>query len=299
MRRLVVAAVLLLLASGALRAEDPAALDQLNATARGAYADGRAAFIARTSPVIVVAFDELVLLRDGKETREGFTPAAYHQLKSVSHVPLGVVALLSSRTAGERDGPWRARLEDLRDKARAARSAVDQLAFSPAQKTRLQRILSESLAKIDGALALGVPDAATLTEFARAVAPLLLANADDAARLQLDGLHALAQRWRQELTPEEWHRLYVLVLGGKLPRAGNLQYAYFVEALGPGSADRRVIYAEGIFDQAGALALLATIVTDRRAGVAFFADETRLERDLLSDAAQAYLLRQFGRLGSD
>ena len=47
------------------------------------------------------------------------------------------------------------------------------------------------------------------------------------------------------------------------------------------------------------LALLATIVTDRSAGVAFFGDETRLERDLLSDAAKAYLLRLFGRLGAD
>lgn len=299
MRRIVVAAVLLLLAFSTLQAQDATALDQLNATARGAYADGRAAFIARTSPVIVVAFDELVLLRDGKETREGFTPAAYHQLKSVSHVPLGVVALLSARTSGERDGPWRARLEDLRDKARAARSVVDELTLTTAQKTRLQRILSESLAKIDGALGLGVPDASTLTEFARTVAPLVLANADDAAKLQLDMLHALVRRWRQELSPDEWQRLYVLVLGGKLPRAGNLQYAYFVEALGPGSADRRVIYAEGIFDQPGALALLATIVTDRRAGVTFFADETRLERDLLSDAARAYLLRLFGKLGAD
>lgn len=299
MRRVAGAAFLLLCASSTLEAQDTTALDQLNATARGAYADGRAALSARTSPVIVVAFDELVLLRDGKETREGFTPAAYHYLKSVSHVPLGVVALLSTRTFGERDGPWRARLEDLRDKARAARSPIDELALSPAQKTRLQRILAGSLAMIDRALTAGVPDAASLSGYAHAMAPLVLANADDAAKLQLDALHALVQRWRQDLSADEWRRVYVVVLGGKLPRVGNLQYAYFVEALGPGSADRRVIYAEGIFDPPGGLALLATIVTDRSAGVAFFGDETRLERDLLSDAAKAYLLRLFGRLGAD
>lgn len=293
------AALLLVFTTAQAAAQAGPELDALNKAARGAYADGRAALIARTSPVIVVAFDELVLLRDGKETRENFTPAAYHQLKSVSHVPLGLVALLSTETPGARDGAWKARLEELRAKADIARNAVGSLALTAPQKARLERILDDSMALIDVTLNSGVPSASALTGFARAMAPLVLANGYDAAKLQIDGLHALVERWRKDLTAEEAQRLYVLVLGGKLPRQGNLQYSYFVQLLGPGSADRRVIYAEGIFDQAGALALLATIVTDRRAGTAFFADETRLERDLLSDAAQAYLLKLFGKLGAD
>ena len=296
-RRLLLAALLLAPVAAGGQTDD--ALAQLNTVARAAYGDGRAALIARASPVIVVAFDELVLLRDGKETREAFTPAAYHQLKSVAHLPLGVVALLAAQSPGARDGAWRARLTELGTRARSADLAIDRLDLAAPQKTRQHRIVADSLQFIDAALTGGAPAETALTAFAHAMAPLVLANAYDAARAQIDGLHALAQRWRKEMSEQEWQHLFVVVLGPKLPRAGNVQYAYFVEALGAGSADRRVIYAEGIFDQKQAIALLATIVTDRRAGIAFFNDETRLERDLLSDAARAYLPRLFGRLGAD
>jgi hypothetical protein len=87
-------------------------------------------------------------------------------------------------------------------------------------------------------------------------------------------------------------------MGAKLPRVGNLQYEYFANALGRG-ADRRLIYAESVFDQARAMSLLATIVTDRKVGEAFFDDDTRMERDLLADGAQEHLMRIFGRLGAN
>lgn len=289
----------LFLASAASLAQTGDALTELNAAARGAYSDGRAALIARTSPVIVAAFDDLILVRDGKQTRERFTPDAYHQLKTVAHVPLGAVTLLSAQAPGSRDGAWRARLAELRDKARIAGAAVGATGLTASQKQRQQRILAESLRFIDAALHSGVPDEAALREHARGLGPMLLANARDAARAQIDGLHALTQRWRGELGPNEWRRLLVVVLGAKLPREGNLQYEYFVAALGPGSGARRVIYAEGIFNAKDGLALLATIVTDRRVGAVFFDDDTRMERDLLADAAKEHLLRIFGKLGSN
>jgi len=274
------------------------ALGQLNVAGRAAYADGRAVLLARTSPVIVVAFDGLILLRDGKETNDSFTPPIYHRLKSVAHLPLGLVTLLLPETPGARDGAWRQRMTELRERAVAADAAIDGFGFSPAQKTRQRGILAESLRFIDGVLATGVPNPAALDGFARSIGPALLANATDAGRAQLDALHALVQRYKREMTQEEWNRLYVLVLGAKLPRVGNVQYEYFIYALGHG-AERRVIYAESIFDKDKALALLGTIVADRRVGVSFFDDDTRMERDLLADAAKAHLLRLFGKLGPD
>ncbi len=41
-----------------------------------------------------------------------------------------------------------------------------------------------------------------------------------------------------------------------------------------------------------------TLVTDRRLATDFFADERRMERDLLADGAKARLLEMFGRLGA-
>ncbi|MCK6451571.1 MAG: hypothetical protein L6R19_12060 [Alphaproteobacteria bacterium] len=81
------------------------ALKTLNAAARDAYVHGRDAMAARVSPVIVVHFDDLVLERGGKRSRETFTPPLYHRLKSVSHIPLGTVALLAAEASGGRTGP--------------------------------------------------------------------------------------------------------------------------------------------------------------------------------------------------
>jgi len=58
-----------------------------------------------------------------------------------------------------------------------------------------------------------------------------------------------------------------------------------------------VVYAESVFDEKGADAILATLLTDRRLSVDFFADERRMERDLLADGAEARVLQLFGRLG--
>lgn len=275
------------------------ALKALNTAGRDAYAFGRETLAARTSPVIIAHFDDLILYRDGQKTAERFTPVLYHRLKSVSHIALGTVALLGSQRPSDRTGPWRAKLETLRHQARAIGPVLAQADLSDAQRARQEKIVMASLAFIDTVLAEGVPTEAALNHYARGVGSLLLANATDAAKAQLDGLHALMQRWRAGMLPEEWQRLFVVVMGGRQPRAGNLQFSYFVQAMGRQAVDRRLIYAEGLSTPEAAMALLRTIVVDRAVGVAFFDDDTRMERDLLADAAEAHLLTMFGRLGSD
>jgi hypothetical protein len=53
----------------------------------------------------------------------------------------------------------------------------------------------------------------------------------------------------------------------------------------------RLFYAENVFAADGGANLLGTILLDRGASVAFFANPLRLERDLLADAAVHYLQR--------
>jgi len=124
--------------------------------------------------------------------------------------------------------------------------------------------------------------------------PLVLASAEAAAKAQLDGLHALVTKWRQELGPA-WSHADVVVLGPKQPRPGNVQYEYFKRAMGRGAEGKRLWYAEGVFDRDGGLTLLGTILLDRGASIAFFADPARLERDLLADGAQKHLNKLFPR----
>jgi hypothetical protein len=282
-------------------AADPSAdavLNDLNTTARAVYGAGKAKLLARTDPVVIVAFNELILRRGGQESRVNFTPPAYHRLKSISHVSLGLYGALAP-AAGNADEAWRPAIAELRAKAVAVREVLDRLELSPVQVARQRELIDLSTAFIDATLAVGRVERAALVAYGRAAAPLVLANATDAARLQLDGLHAAFEPWRRRLSAEEWARLYVLVLGSKMPRAGNLQFSYFVYAMGEDAVDKRLVYAEGIFSADSAKRLLGTLVTDRGLAEAYFADPIRMDRDLLADAADAHLLRMFGKLGRD
>ena len=51
----------------------------------------------------------------------------------------------------------------------------------------------------------------------------------------------------------------------------------------------RVVYAEHINDPQAALELLARHIVDQRASIDLFGDPTRLQEDLMSDGAEAYL----------
>jgi hypothetical protein len=275
----------------------PDFLADLNQAALGAYHEGRQLLLARTSPIIVVRGDELVLRRNGVESRERFTPPRYHQLKSIAHLALGIHAAVRPKVGEPVDLPLLARLAVLREKAAAAAGRLDELGLAPDSLERQRRFLATSLALLDRLAVAPVVDGAAVEGYGRAVVPLVLASAAEAARLQLDGLHSVVRQWRGTLTPEEWQRLYVVVLGPKTPRPGNLQLEYFAYALGRDAVDRRLIYAEGILDVEDGLQLLAGLLADRAAGRDLFAEERRLERDMMADGAQAHLLRLFGKTG--
>lgn len=278
-------------------AVQPDALFALNNQVRANYMASRSVIQQRHRPAIVVEFDDIVLLRsEGPPLRVNFTPQLYHRYKQVAHLPLGVWATLapwSDRTDGS---AWKAPLQALVQRGEAAREALPQIGFPPAQLQRQQLIIDGSLGFMRQVLVAGKVGSAELRAWARQQTPLLLANADDAAALQIDGLHAVVTQWRQDsLTPEQWQRLHVFVLGPKMPRADNLAMQYFERLMGRAARDRRLVYAEGIFNVAAADGLLGTLTTDRQLAVDFFADEARMDRDFLADGARRRLDAIFPR----
>jgi hypothetical protein len=150
---------------------------------------------------------------------------------------------------------------------------------------------------IERYLAQGLPSPEQLQRDMRAFAPALLADASEAAAAQIDAIDREIRPWWGALSPAERERTFVVVLGAKTPRVGSLAYTYFVNLLGAAEDGHRVVYAESVFDEKGADSILATLLTDRRLSVDFFADERRMERDLLADGAEARVLQLFGRLG--
>jgi hypothetical protein len=275
---------------GRERSAEPDPLQALNQTFRKTYARARQDTLARLSPVVLVQGDQLVLLRDGMREEVTAIPARYHELKAVAHVPLALYVLLAPAGApAALTASRRAELRELRALLGPARASLDRRGFDAEPLARQRRLLDESRRFLDQTLAADEVSEETLRAFTRRMAPLVLANAADAARLQIDGYQKQMALWRGQLSADEWRRLRIVVVGSAMPRRGNLAVQYFAWLLGVPGEGRRIIYAESLWEEPQALRLLGTSTLDGRIGRDFFDDDRRMHRDLLADAAAAYL----------
>ena len=269
----------------------------LNVAARESYAAARTLALKSNQPVFLVT-DTVTLIRGEDLGSLPYTPPIYHHLKSISHLPLGIYSASMGLHEIPTDKHWMERLRNLLKQVDAAEVALVRASFTDPQKVRQKNILSLSRVYIENALKRENTDIASVNIYARAVAPLLLANAADAAKIQIEALDNAVLELRKNLKPGEFEKSIAVITGPKTPREGNLQFQYFVSAFGSGSINTRVIYMESVFDRDTALNILRTVLNDRQASLAFFGETYRLERDLMADGATVELMRRFGHLGT-
>lgn len=284
----------------ALEVSDP--LHALNEAFREAYAERRDAALAHMGPLIAQLDDVLVLRYRGQRLVGPARTRRYHELKALNHLPLALYMLL----AGERGEPspsLRERLAALRPLIVAAAAGLEQRSLGAESLARQRRLLDAALALLDQALAQGGVTLQALTAYSRAQVPDLLRNAEDAARDQIDTMHATFEAWKQRMTPEEREQLCAVVAVSHMSSPGNVAMQYFTLALGDKwegrfnqealHPDKRVLAAEAGFEEAQAFALLGMHALDTHVGRRFFGEEMRLERDILADAAERILARLF------
>lgn len=301
MRRVVRRLGALLIAAVAAGAAAPAPNDQLlqalNQSCLDAYSAGRQHYIESPGPLIIVGND-LTFVANGQETHADYTPPLYTTLKTLSHPYLGTVVLLEP-FAGDPSAQqdiWRPHLEAMRRETAAIMPHLDELGLDADSITRNRFILEHMLAFMDGVLAKGGTTRADLAALGHELGPLLLANATLAARAQIDMMKAAVDHWRAQAGEDVWSKVLVVVEVPRQPRAGNLQYSFFRYALGE-RARTQLVFAENLFDRKAVMQLVGTIEADRGLSEFTFGEELRMERDLLGDAADAYLRQVFGELG--
>ena len=270
---------------GASPAEVQDPLMKLNVAFRATYAEAKAESLSRSGTVLMVAGDQLLLYRNNVKVAEApIRPALYHRLKAVAHVPLALHLLLGARDPGTRE-----RAADLRALAAAARADLKQWAAPPVLD-RQERILDASLQLLDDRLGPGGLAPGRLDAFARAMAPLVLANAETAAALELEALHGAVSRFRGAMAPGDWDTLRVVVIGSHMAREGEVAMQYFSRLLGePGEEGARIVFGEGLWQPRDAMDLLATHRVDLGVGAAFFGEPMRMHRDILGDGARRWL----------
>jgi hypothetical protein len=275
---------------GEEHAADP--LDALNDAFREAYAQCRQRVVRRAGPVILVEGDNLVLLHNARRQEAKVVPDVYHTLKAVSHVPLAVYVMLVQFADTPLDKECLDALRAYRERVVRAEATLKDRGVAGETLQRQQDIIRAALRVLDPALDKKQVSGDDLRGFTRATRASLLANADDAAKAELDALDRQVRAWRATLSEDEWKTLHVVVMGSAMPRQGNLAVQYFADLLGEPGEGSRIVYAEALFEEPRAVNLLGTHLLDRRIGSAFFDDADRMLRDLLSDATREYLKKR-------
>jgi hypothetical protein len=252
-------------------------------------------------PVVVLIGDDATLLCDGGEKREQVIPARYHELKALAHLAFGVQLTLMANKSGRLTELTANELHKKHAQIREAQAAVNAsttcASSSPTMKAPAE-LLCRARALVDRVLAEGVVDFDRLQEHVRALASHAFETAQLAVCIELEQLHALLGRWRNDLGERRWAGLYVVICGAHQPRYREAACQYFGQLLheAEGSAaerEDRLVYGEGLTDIDAALDLLARHIVDQRASNILFGDRQRLQEDLLAEAAATELRKLF------
>ena len=279
----------------------PAGLVSLNKLFLQSYQDRRLFVKTNSNPVIVGAFDKLILHWNGVTETNQAIPNIYHALKAVAHMPFGIFLRLDGVASDAGTGipePLLSELKKYRQQLNESESALDLAGFSALQKTRQRAIFGGAKEYLDGVIQGSIATRKDLNVFAKHLGPLMMANVNDAAVAQIEMTHDVVMRWKKRIPAEEWKRLTVVIPGLQTPRRYNIFTIYFARIvnepghnLGYPLESKRLIYAEFILPGRDYLDLMATTFVDGDASEAFFGDRWRMSRDVLADGAQEYVQR--------
>ena len=290
---LVIAAAIVTLLSAPLMAQEAGAadplLETLNSEFRAQYQQALAATLATPGPMILEEGDNLILVRNGERTTVLIKPVGYHELKAVAHIPLALFVMLSFPQESNLSAERKKSLQHYRELMVSAYETLPQRHFTPQQLERQNKIFSASFELLDGALASGEVSTKTMNTFTRQMGPLLLSNVAEATALEMRELYRTTAAWKKQLTPPEWNALHMVMIGPHMPRDQECSIQFFQRLFREPEEGKRIIYAEALWNEKDALNLLGTHEVDESAGAAFFGDAMRMHRDLLADAAKAYL----------
>lgn len=250
--------------------------------------------LGHSIPVIVMLHDDLLLVAGDTQQQARVVPEHYHRLKAIAHSGFGLQLWLMAHRSRVLDDKMRVQLVATATVLRNSLTALDSL--PPDERPTPKTLLEGNLEYIDRVLTAGVAEIPVAQEYAEWIAPHVLNMARAAVRLELDSLHEVVGRWRGELGKEAWQHIYVVLCGNHQPRYRQAANQYFDRLLGehPGigaESEDRIVFAENVSELDGALDLLARHIIDQQASTMIFGYRSRLQKDILADAATEYLDR--------
>lgn len=250
-------------------------------------------WLAHTEPVIVVIGGKVILHKGGKKEEVNFITPEFDLVKTTDHAMLAIFSVLNRRTDKDLDEHTINSLVDLKKAMVKAEPDISSYDLPASTLDRQRMILQKGITFIDGVLAKKKVSKVELRAFCRSMAPAVLANGDDAESFELHNLDAQVMKWKNQMTPDEWNRLYVIVSDVHMARDHERYMQYFLFLLKEKEEGKRVIFCENGKDEDDCLKLLSSHITDEYASDYFFNDPMRMHRDFLADGATNYLKRHY------
>ena len=250
------------------------------------------------TPVIVLESDTAILLWNGKKESVAIIPDLYHKVKSIGHVSFGLYITLQNNGIGTISKELSA---DLAHQKELIEKALDILNEEniPAYFMAIHRkILKNANNIISEVLDKGKISNSWAEIFAHENSPLFLEGAKLGVALELDVLDDVVMNWKSQMSSAQWDALFVVICSGHQSRYRNASLQYFDMILkqeeGAGARmEDRIVYGENIHGLDAAIDILARHLMDQQSSLDLFGSKTKLQEDLMADAAEAYLKKKY------
>ena len=247
-------------------------------------------------PVILSLSGQLILKRNGETETVDVNPSSFDQIKALSHAAFAVTLALAQVSPGALGTELAAKLREHQTHLEAALVDLPQLGLPPEAEAPCRALVIQTRDFINDVLLNGSWTQPALAAYHAQVMPLFEQTIDVTTAIELKLLDTVVSRWLATMTDDERTRLGVVVATVHQARAQNRILQYFERKLGRATGvgaqrENGLVCLEGQFDEASAMALLARHYVDREAAQMLFADSSRLQRDLLADAAALHLHR--------
>ncbi len=277
--------------AGEPSAEAVSAMEKLDGSFIAAHAVANKFNLASGDPIILLRDGEMILMRDGTEESTTVILPAYNTYKTFAHLPVAIYLMLAPAGGDKLDTRRVERLIDYRAKMDRVEETIEQIGLKPSTIERQKEMVALSKQFLDQVIERRQCSIDELYTFTRPILPLIEMNIADAARSQLDAMHRQVMAWKEEISSEQWSKLRVALKGPVLARKDELAKQYFERALHIEGEGTRMVFMEMYYPPTPMLTLLATRSVDQGISIAFFDDPDRMFRDVLADAATAYIKR--------
>ncbi|CAF3527403.1 unnamed protein product [Rotaria socialis] len=263
------------------------ALYDLNEQFLAAYDRARDHLISTISPIIICTGDTATVLHRGQRYEEQVIPKLYHDLKSISHIPLTIYLRLLFNSGNLSDSKYIELKQYLRD----IRSLRNSIQFPTYTQQNQDDIVDLSIEYLRTVLKRKFVDKLQLKTYCQQIQTLFSINIELAARMHLDMLDSKIRPWYQHhFNDTERNSLRILIMGPKTARHGFLTKEYFYTLIGERHEGKHIIYVESVDNEQQALKILGAWLLDAQTSTTFYdGDSERLHRDLLADAAKTHI----------